>query len=231
MKAYLKFAVLLLLAGLGFSACQTLPVPASAPATSITPTSTPANTAPATVISIPNPDHGQAAWQAAQCMACHGPLALGGVGPQLAATKLSYAEFLHTTRTASPHKPAYDEAALPDQSTYDIYAWVRTLVSQAQVVSSSVVTPTSQLPQVQEMMAMTIWTCKKCSTCHGVFAQGNASGPALAGLNDPLAQELTQMRSTAATINEHSADNIADDIFARLYEWLKRGCLPGECSQ
>ncbi|MCX6031915.1 MAG: cytochrome c [Chloroflexi bacterium] len=231
MKAYLRFAVLLLMAGLGLSACQTLPVPVSAPATSIAPTSTPTDTAPVTVAIIPNLDNGQAVWQAAQCTACHGPLALGGVGPQLAATKLSYNEFLHTARTASPHKPAYDEATLPDLSIYNIYAWVRTLVPQAQVVSSSAVTSTNQLPQVQEMMAMTIWTCKKCSTCHGVFAQGSASGPALAGLNDPLAQELAQMRSTAATINEHSADNIADDIFARLYEWLKVGCLPGECSQ
>lgn len=230
MKAYLRFAVLLLMAGLGLSACQTPPAPASAPTPSIAPTAILPNTAPVTIV-IPDLDHGQAAWQTAQCAACHGPLALGGIGPQLVATKLSYDEFLHTTRNASSHKPAYEEATLPDQSIYDMYAWVRTLVPQAEVMSSPVITPTSQLPEVQEMMAMTIWTCKKCSTCHGVFAQGGASGPALAGINDPLAQELAQMRSTAATITEHSAENMADDIFARVYEWLKAGCLPGECSQ
>ena len=221
MKASTMFAVLLGVV-MGLSACQ------GQPATVASPTST---LAPTSGVYIPNLENGEAAWKAAQCTACHGPVALGGIGPQLAATKLPYSKFLEIVRTAVPPKPAYDEAALPGQTVYDIYAWVRTQLPPAQVVTSPTGAPTDALPQMEEMMSMTIWTCKKCTACHGVFAQGSATAPALAGVSEPLETVLAQMRSTAGAIPEHSVDNITDDLFARLYKWLKLGCLSNECSQ
>jgi mono/diheme cytochrome c family protein len=233
---------LFVMAGLGLSACQALPAPAPAPVVTVAPAPVRASTAttvpvpsttaaPVVAASIPDLDIGQAAWKEARCTACHGPLALGGIGPGLAATRLSYDEFITVVRTAHPPKPAFDQATLPDQTVYNIYAWVRTQMPAAQVAASATITATSALPRTEEMMAMTLWTCKKCTTCHGVFAQGSATAPALAGLNDPLADELARMRSTAATIQEHSIDNIPDDIFATLYQWLKMGCVTNECSQ
>jgi mono/diheme cytochrome c family protein len=222
MKASMRVAVLLLVAVMGLSACQGLPATVSAPASTIAPT---------VGVYIPNLENGEAAWKKAQCGACHGPLALGGIGPQLAATKLPYSKFLEVVRTAVPPKPAYDEAALPGQTVYDIYAWVRTQLPPAQVVTSPTGTPTGALPQMEQMMSMTIWTCKKCATCHGVFAQGSATAPALAGVSESSEAVLAQMRSTAGTIPEHGVANIPDDTFARLYQWLKMGCLTSECSQ
>jgi mono/diheme cytochrome c family protein len=235
MKAYRMLAVLFVMVGLGLSACQNLPGPSAVPPTAFVPAepaSVPNGTVlPVVAASIPDLDKGQVAWKEAKCAACHGPLALGGIGPAIAATRLSYDEFIRVVRTAHPPKPAFDQATLPEPVVYNIYAWVRTQLPAAQVAASAAITATSALPRPEEMMAMTLWTCKKCTTCHGVFAQGSASAPTLAGLNDPLADELAQMRSTSATIPEHGVDNVSDDLFGTIYQWLKRGCLSNECSQ
>ncbi len=204
-------------------ACAETPALAPPP-----PTNTPALVAG---IYIPNLEKGQAAWNEAQCSACHGPLGLGGIGPQLAATNLAYDNFLHVVRTAIPPKPAYSVDQLPDQAVYDIYAWVRTQVPPQQALAPSVGPATNETPSLEEMRSMTIWTCRGCDTCHGIFAQGGPDGPMLAGINDPVEEELVKMRQTADTIPEHSADHISDEIFKKLYEWLKMGCVRDECYQ
>ncbi len=224
MKIPFRLAPLLLTLNLMLAACDGTPMPAPPP-----PTNTPA---PVSGVYIPNLENGQAAWNEAQCVACHGPLALGGIGPQLAATELSYDEFLHTVRTAIPPKPAYDETQLPDQAVYDIYAWVRTQIPQSQLPTPDTVGPaTEESTLAAEVMGMTIWTCRGCDRCHGVFAQGSSEGPTLAELSYPVEEELARMRSTADTIPEHSTDHISDEIFEKLYEWLQMGCVQDECYQ
>jgi mono/diheme cytochrome c family protein len=220
MKTLILFVAPLLAVAL--SGCQALPPAAPTPVPTV---------ALETAAYIPDLENGETAWRSARCGACHGPSALGGIGPQLAATKLPYAQFLEVVRSAVAPKPAYDEAALPGQTVYDIYAWVRTQLPLAPAVVSPNSTPEGSLPQMEQMMSMTIWTCKKCSACHGAFAQGSATAPALAGVSESEQTVLDQMRSSAATIPEHAADNIPDDIFDRLYQWLKMGCLTNECSQ
>lgn len=223
MKAPILLAVLFL-AAIAAGGCQALP-PAPQPLAATVP--------PGTTAYIPDLDNGEAAWESAQCAACHGPVGLGGIGPQLAATTLTHSEFLEVVRTAVLPKPAYDEAALPGQTVYDIYAWVRTQrpLAQDAVQATATAIPEDALPEMEQMMSMTIWSCKKCSTCHGVFAQGSATAPALAGVSESEENVLAQMRGTAATIPEHGVENIPDDIFGRLYMWLKMGCLTNECSQ
>jgi mono/diheme cytochrome c family protein len=193
----------------------------------------PATPAGASAVYIPNLESGHTAWQEAQCTSCHGPLGLGGIGPQLASTQLSYEDFLHVVRTAIPPKPAYDVTQLPDQVVYDIYAWVRTQIPPA-AFSEAGTGPTaspSPHPSAEEVMGMTIWTCRSCDACHGVFAQGGPDAPALAGLNYPVEEELTRMRATAADIPEHSPEHISDEVFDRLYEWIEAGCVQDECYQ
>lgn len=213
---------LLMLVAVGVSACQALPPAVPTPVPSV---------APQTAAYIPSLENGEMAWSNARCSACHGPSALGGIGPQLAATKLPYAQFVQAVRNAVPPKPAYDEATLPGQTVYDIYAWVRTQLPPAKPIASPTRTPTGALSEMEQAMSMTIWTCKKCSTCHGVFAQGSATAPALAGVSEVEQKVLDQMRSTSATIPEHGVENIPDEIFSRVYRWLKMGCLTSECSQ
>jgi mono/diheme cytochrome c family protein len=228
MKTMFRPTFLLLMLSLTLTACNGAPTPASSPSNTI---------APVSDAYIPSLENGQAAWNQAQCVACHGPLALGGIGPQLATTELSYEEFLHAVRTASPPKPAYDVAQLPDQTVYDIYAWVRTQIPQLQLPTPSSVgpatqeSPSNQTPSAEDVMGMTIWACRGCDRCHGVFAQGGPEGPTLAELSYPVEEELTRMRSTAETIPEHSVDHITDDVFKKLYKWLEMGCVQDECYQ
>ncbi|MBE7473540.1 MAG: hypothetical protein DPW09_09175 [Anaerolineae bacterium] len=217
--------VIILILSLVIAACTETPAPAPPP-----PTDTPTQAAG---VYIPNLEKGQAAWNEAQCSACHGPLALGGIGPQLASTQLTYDQFVHVVRTAIPPKPAYSVEQLPDQAVFDIYAWVRTQVPPPQVAMPNVgpVPAAEETASLEDMRSMTIWTCRSCDSCHGVFAQGGPDGPMLAGINDPVDEELARMRQTADKIPEHSATHISDEIFKKLYEWLKMGCVRDECYQ
>lgn len=206
---------------LGLFACTETPAPALPP-----PTHTPVVAAEAY---IPNLEQGQATWQDAHCRACHGPVALGGIGPRLASTTLSYKEFLQAVRAVRPPKPAFPEAQLSDRAVYDIYAWVRTQIPPFQwTVPGTGPTP-SPVAEVTDMMGMTIWTCRRCDGCHGVFAQGGPEAPTLAGLNYPVEEELARMRRQIDTIPEHGPNHISDEVFATLYKWLKMGCVRDEC--
>ena len=217
----LTYFMLLLAPVLLLAACAGSLVSAPPP-----PTNTPPVLAEA---HIPNLQNGETSWNAAQCSACHGPVALGGIGPQLASTGLKYDQFLHVVRAGAPPMPAYSEAQLPDQAVFDIYAWVRTQVSIGQPTGPEPGQPPAETPAVEDIMAMTIWTCRSCDKCHGVFAQGSADAPTLASLNYPVEEELARMRSHTDTVPEHSADHISDEVFARLYEWLQMGCVRDEC--
>jgi mono/diheme cytochrome c family protein len=213
--------LMLLLPGVWLVACTGSVAPAPPPPTPTPPV--------AVEVYIPDLQHGESAWHEAQCSACHGPLALGGIGPQLASTGLAYDQFLHAVRAAIPPKPAYSESQLPDQAVYDIYAWVRTQIPVGQRTGPEASPTPARTPAVEEVMGMTIWACQGCNKCHGVFAQGSADAPVLAGLNYPVEEELARMRSAAETIPEHSADHISDEVFIKLYEWLHMGCVRDEC--
>lgn len=246
LKTILPALALLLGLLLGACATATPPPPTNTPlpptptepptATPLPPTPTPQPTdtpAPAAGVHIPNLENGEVSWHDSHCIDCHGPLALGGIGPQLASTQLSFDNFLHKVRTASPPKPAFNETQLPEQSVYDIYAWVKTQIPPAQFPEAGVEPggepATGAAPSAEEVMGMTIWTCRECDSCHGIFAQGGPEAPTLAGLNYPVEEELARMRNTADTIPEHSVDHISDEIFERLYKWIEAGCVQDEC--
>lgn len=199
-----------------------------------TPTSPPTDTpAPTAGVHIPNLENGEVFWHDSHCIDCHGPLALGGIGPQLASTQLSFDDFLYKVRTAIPPKPAFDETQLPEQSVFDIYAWVKTQIPPVQFPEAGVEPggpeATGTTPSTEEVMGMTIWTCRQCDSCHGIFGQGGPDAPTLAGLDYPVEEELALMRSTADAIPEHSVDHISDEIFERLYKWIEMGCVQDEC--
>ena len=190
---------------------------------------------------IPNTEMGRQAWLEQQCDDCHGPIGMGGIGPKLADTAMSFDSFLVTVRTAIAPKPAYPADLLPDERAYDIYAWLRTQQNQAvesapisTATSSALTLPTfdGEKPSVEDAMGMTIWSVAGCSDCHGVFAQGGKDAPPLAGINYPVEEELQRMRQTAVDISGHATENITDDVFVDLYRWLQAGCTYTEdCNQ
>ncbi len=213
------FAIMFILSGCGESIAIIPPQP----------TNTPVKMAG---VHIPNLEQGQQAWREQQCDACHGPIGLGGIGPVLASTALNYDDFLRIVRTAIPPKPAFTTDMLSDDSAYDIYAWLRTQQPAIGPVGPTLESTESETPSTEEIMGMTIWTCRECDSCHGIFAQGGPESPALAELSYPVEEELTRMRQTADEIPEHSVEHINDEIFANLYEWLQAGCTyTNDCTQ
>ncbi len=227
---HLKLFLLLiiLLFAITLTACNSnTPTPAAAP---VHPTH---SSAQAGDIYIPDVERGQQVWLEKHCADCHGPIGLGGIGPMLAATPLEFDEFLRIVRTAKAPKPAYSPEELSDDQAYDIYAWLRTQQAYTEPsVPTKLPTKALNTPSVEDAMGMTIWTYGHCDTCHGVFAQGGPQAPPLASITYPVEEELQRMRSKADEIPEHSAGNISDEIFIRLYKWLQAGCTYTEdCTQ
>jgi len=75
-----------------------------------------------------NPADGERWYSLHRCDGCHGEDGIGGRGPELAATELSFRRFASKIR--SPHStvmPAYDEQQLPDEDAADIYLWLVSL--------------------------------------------------------------------------------------------------------
>jgi mono/diheme cytochrome c family protein len=216
MKIAIHLALWLILAAL-LSACAERLAPAPEP-----PTVTPPVEA---AISLADPDlaRGQQVFLDKQCAACHGPAGEGGIGGPLAGTTLTFDRFVEVLRNALPPKPSFSEVELTTQDSYNVYGWLQSL----EKTGASPGQPASTLAGGQ-VLGMTVWTQHKCDTCHGAFAQGSPTGPALAGLNFPYEMERARMRQTADTILEHAAGHMDDAMLQRLYKWLQAGARPGE---
>ena len=171
----------------------------------------------------------------AQCVACHGAKATGGIGPVLAHTALSFDQFMTKVRTALPPKPAYLAEELSDQAVYDIYGWLQTMPPSTATktlppFAAVKVEPGQETLPAGKILGMSLWTGFKCAECHGAFAQGTSRGSALAGISYPYELERAKMRQTAGEIPEHAQEYMRDTVLKRLYQWLQQGADPeGGC--
>jgi mono/diheme cytochrome c family protein len=216
--SHYNLLILLVIILLGVAACKDYTrVTATAP---VVPTNT-----PAVEINVAEPDliRGQQVWLDKQCVACHGEVGQGGVGGEVAGITKPFDEFLHILRTALPPKPAYNRAELPDQDAYNVYAWLQSIGTEADV--EPVATP--NLPE-GEVLGMTLWTQYECDQCHGAFAQGSAAAPPLAEISYPYERERAVMRQTETEIPQHAAEYIRDVVLKRLYNWLQAGANPND---
>lgn len=166
-------------------------------------------------------------WRDRQCVACHGPVAMGGIGGKLANTALPFDRFLSQIRNALPPKPAMSASDLSDNDAYSIYLWLHTLgadPARAPTPPVPAALPTGQVLGIQ------LWTQYGCNACHGAFGQGSVRGPALAGETYPFERERAVMRLSADQNPVHTPDHISDEILRRLLDWLRRGADPaGGC--
>ncbi len=217
MKRSIILGLVLLAAGIMLTACAEKLAPAPHPPTATPPPESTAN------LAAPDGVRGQQVYLDKQCATCHNPQAEGGIGPRLAGTSLPFDQFLHKVRTALPPKPAFSEIELTTQDAYNIYGWLESL-EQTTIVSTG---SRPALPSGQ-VLGMSVWTEGQCDTCHGAFAQGSPTAPALAGLSFPFEMERAKMRQTADTIPEHAAEHMDDTLFQRLYNWLQAGANPAD---
>jgi len=221
-KSAITIAVLLVTMSVILTACGDAPITpmATAPAA---PTDTPT---PSFNLSAPNLERGHQVYIDKQCVACHGKVGQGGIGPVLADSSLPFDRFVHALRTAIAPKPKYNTAELPDQDAYNVYAWLESL-ARADVALQPPVAPNLAKGEV---LGMTLWTSYECDQCHGTFAQGSTTAPTLAHVSYPYEMERAKMRQTEDKIPQHTTEHIRDVVLKRLYKWLQEGAKPlGGC--
>jgi len=218
----MTLVLLLSILVLGAPSCGDTPIAAVATAPP-SPTDTPVH---ALNLSDPNPAQGRQAYIEKQCVACHGDVGQGGIGPVLANSPLPFDQFLHAVRTAVAPKPRYNAAELSDQEVYNIYAWFETLDPSNVLLQP----PASSQLAEGEILGMTLWVSYECDSCHGSFAQGSKDAPPLSSISYPYEMERANMRLTGDKIPQHKAEFIRDKVLKRLYKWLQEGAKPaGGC--
>ncbi|MGE5139596.1 MAG: c-type cytochrome [Rudaea sp.] len=208
-----KIVILSLLLTLGLAACAEKRAPA--PAATVQAVSVAGNLSG----DVPT---GARLWRERQCAACHGPNAAGGMGGALAKTPVAFENFLADTRNAPLPMPRLRESDLSDSDAYSIYLWLNTRSGPATPAAPASPAP---LPTGQ-MLGIQIWNEKGCSECHGAFAQGSDKAPRLAGETYPFERQRAVMRLSADQNAKHAPENIPDDLFRRLLDWLRRGADP-----
>lgn len=151
-----------------------------------------------------------------QCAHCHGAQAQGGIGPQLAQTRLDFLSFEDAVRDTRPPKPAFSESELSGDDVRDIYAWLGTV---------DVLSAAEGAPGLAEgeILGMQLYTESGCDSCHGAFAQGTADVIGLVSYSESRDVFLQIMRDTTEEIPEHDLDVLGEDLMARLYKWLNEG--------
>lgn len=164
--------------------------------------------------------HGANLFVTWQCDGCHGPEGGGRIGPALAGTTISLADFTTAVRQTRPPKPAFSEAELSDADVQDIYTWVRGLEAPA-VPGEGVGEGIALAPG--EILGMQLYTNSGCDRCHGAFAQGSADGPALVDYAEDTDTFLEALESTTDEIPEHNLDELDRDLMRRLRGWLQEG--------
>ncbi len=66
-------------------------------------------------------------FESAGCSSCHGPTAAGAFGPTLAATSLTFEDFLHQLRAPRGVMPSIPESLVSDEQARDLYDYVSRL--------------------------------------------------------------------------------------------------------
>jgi len=187
------------------------------------------------MLATPDVARGAKVWHNKHCDSCHGKHALGGVGPRLAQTDLTFSKFLDIVRHALPPKPAFSEEELSTQDAYNIYAWLHTLEPTGQAQPRPPLRIVKVKPGQEKLpdapiLGMSLWTGFHCDRCHGAFAQGTSRGPALVNYSYPYEVMRANMRRTADKIPEHAQSYMRDTVLKRLYKWLHEGAHPeGGC--
>jgi mono/diheme cytochrome c family protein len=167
------------------------PTETQAPATSPSPTAAePTDIPERTTTEPPDPALGAQLWLEKPCSGCHGPDALGDIGPRLAGTSLNFDEVLFRVRTGKAPMPAFTESQVSDQELRHIYAWLESLAPPTPTPEPDQPTPTpgSALPPSGHLMAF--WEHVNWVKVHSDFAKD--ASPNIEALHDRVSQAIEE---------------------------------------
>ena len=182
-----------------------------------------------------NVDKGKQAFAANSCNSCHGDDALGGMGPQLAATTRSFPEFLSVVRKPKGVMPVFGATALPDAQVADIYAFVKSLEGMAGSKSAPASGPSAAAapPPTSEAFAATapgnaqngkaIFVSDGCYQCHGLVGQGasQTGAPRIGPPPIPIAAFAAYIRRPTGNMPPYAAKVVPDSDVADIYAFLQ----------
>jgi mono/diheme cytochrome c family protein len=170
------------------------PQPTEAEATQPPPSPTAAEPTdtPTPAVTEPDPVLGAQLWQEKPCSGCHGPEAMGDIGPRLAGTILEFDEVLLRVRAGKAPMPAFSEEQVSDQELQHIYAWLKSLTPPTPMPEPTntpepdapTPTPKAALPPAGHLMAF--WEHVNWVKVHSDFAKD--ASPNIGALHDRVSQ-------------------------------------------
>lgn len=163
-----------------------------------------------------DPVKGKAAWDAANCKACHGVNGEGKFAGVRAGDGKTAADWIKQVRTPRANMPAYTAAQLSDAAITDMWAYMQTLPKPASFTPYSVPVPTT------DPVGKQLWSQKRCEACHSNFGQ-NMIKARFVDQNREVTTEivLKQLRTPAQNMPTFNATQVTDAQAADIANFMK----------
>ena len=160
-------------------------------------------------------------WPQSPCAGCHGASAEGGIGPALAGTSLSLAEFQAVVRQGPGSMPAYSAADLSDQAVQALFGALQAPPAPAVTLPPAA---TAAAPAATSTAAVQQhpWLQAGCAGCHGRRAEGG-TGPTLAGEDWEYEKYVRKVREGDNGMPAFSVSQLSDAEMRIIYDWILAG--------
>ena len=166
-------------------------------------------------------EKGKKAFEKLACAACHGSAGEGmpqkgkeAGPPKIAATHLSFQEFLHAIREPKGEMPAFAAKDVPDAELADIYAFLHSVASQ----------PKLELPaSANSENGRRFYTSFGCYECHGLQGQGSVQtgGTRIGPPQIPFSGFVAYVRQPTAQMPPYTSKAVSDAQLADIYAFLQ----------
>lgn len=163
-----------------------------------------------------DPVKGKAAWDAANCKACHGANGEGKFAGVRAGDGKTAADWIKQARTPRANMPAYTAAQLSDAVITDMWAYMQTLPKPASFTPYSVPVPAT------DPVGKQLWSQKRCEACHSNFGQAMIKAR-FVDQNREVTTEivLKQLRTPAKAMPSFNATQVTDAQAADIANFIK----------
>jgi len=169
------------------------------------------------------------------CSVCHGEQGEGAMGPKIAGTALTLADFLSRVRMGKGAMPPFDSATVPDAQAANIYEFLKSLPASS---GASGVAPNENSARGDPNSTTvafapaapgnadrgkTLFMSDGCYECHGRVGQGAAQtqAPRIGPAPIPVAAFAAYIRHPTNNMPPYSAKVVPDQDVADIYAYLQ----------
>jgi len=168
-----------------------------------------------------NPQNGKTVYENLSCNRCHGAQGEGLAGsgqnpgiPRLAATSLSFADFLRQVRKPKGQMPPFSSKQASDAEVADVYAYLQSLKPAEAAASATPANTTN---------GERLYRNDGCYECHGLQGQGSSSTGAtrLGPPRIPRSAFVAYVREPTGEMPPYTAKAVSDKELGEIYDFLK----------